>query len=214
GAIKRQLLGEIADLVQLGSHELGDLWGLAPPPRAGGPASGYKNNSNSAMFNAGQRQKTPQNPAFGAPRRVAGRSAPPRREDRALCLLFTAPGAWEALSHEEHALLCALPEPHGALFGWLDSQSHEHGPQHWGALRESLRDQPFGDVVVRLVTQTPADIEYDPAELQYVLRELAIADLEAERSRLAPLAAADPQAYARYRLLDARYRQLKAGQKV
>jgi len=145
---------------------------------------------------------------------VAGRSAPPRREDRALCLLFTAPGAWEALSHEEHALLCALPEPHGALFGWLDSQSHEHGPQHWGALRESLRDQPFGDVVVRLVTQTPADIEYDPAELQYVLRELAIAALEAERSRLAPLAAADPQAYARYRLLDARYRLLKAGQKV
>lgn len=221
GAIKRQLLGELADLVQLGNHELADLWGLAKPSPA--PRS-YENNSNTNRFDEGSRPKTFKNkppggfqaPFLGASaRRLApGRSAPPSREDRALCLLFTDPGAWGQLSSEEHALLCGLPAPHGPLFVWLDGQNHEHGPQTWGALQATLQGLPDADFLVRKVTETPSDIENDPGELGYVLRELAIDQIEHERRRLAAIAPTDPSAYARYKELDARYRALKASKTV
>ena len=67
-------------------------------------------------------------PHFAAPvagmvktaRRVAGRLLPASREDRVLRLLLTAPQSWDLLNQEEHQLLCGLPNPHGALFGWLE----------------------------------------------------------------------------------------------
>ena len=221
GAIKRQLLGELADLVQLGSHELADLWGLAKPSPA--PRS-YEKNSNTERLDRGSGPKTFKNkpqsgfqtgfPATTTRRLAPGRSAPPSREDRALCLLFTDPGAWEGLSNEEHALLCQLPAPHGPLFVWLDGQNHEHGPQTWGALQTTLQGVPDADFLVRKVTETPSDIENDSGELQYVLREIALATLAKECDRLSAIGPGDPVAYARFKEVDARYRQLKASKTV
>ncbi|MES2424013.1 MAG: DNA primase [Pseudomonadota bacterium] len=216
GAIRLQLLAEIADLAQLGTHELSDLWGLGQRPRVQqpGPPS-YGKSSNKSSYDAGPGTFSFKNQASqGNFRRSAGRSPPPRREDRALQLLFTEAGAWDALSNEEHALLCALPAPHGPLFGWLDSQNQEHGPQPWAALREGLRGEAHEDFLVRQISDTLPKIENDAEELRYVLRELAIAQLETERNTLAAQAATDPAAYARYRALDAQYRLLKAAPKV
>ncbi len=221
GAIKRQLLGEIANLVQLGNHELADLWGLTKPAA---PPRSYEKNSNKDSFDQGSGPKTFKNKpqggfsmpfaSAGGRRQAPGRSAPPSREDRALCLLFTDPGAWSQLSNEQHALLCGLPAPHGPLFVWLDGQNHEHGPQTWGALQATLQGVTDADFLIRKVTETPSDIENDPGELGYVLRELAIDQLEHERRQLAAIAPTDPTAYARYRELDARYRALKASKTV
>jgi DNA primase len=215
GAIKRQLLGEIADLAQLGTHELSDLWGVGERPRAQSTTPSYGKNSKKSSYDAGPGTHSSQKPAWqSSPRRSTGRSAPPRREDHALRLLFTDPAAWDGLSNEEHALLCALPAPHGPLFSWLDSQNQEHGPQPWAALREGLRGEAYEDFVVRQITDTLPEIENDTQELRYVLRELAIAELERERNTLAAQAATDPAAYDRYRALDAQYRLLKAAPKV
>ncbi len=225
GAIKRQLLGELADLVQLGNHELADLWGLTKPSPAARRAPGsYEKNSNTDRFDTGSGPKTFKNkpqggfqtPVSGAtPRRHApGRSAPPSREDRALCLLFTDPGAWEALSNEEHALLCGLAAPHGPLFVWLDGQNHEHGPQTWGALQATLTGVPDADFLVRKVTETPSDIENDPVELKNVLHQIALETLRVESARLAALADSDPEALARFREVRAKHEELKAGKTV
>ncbi len=228
GAIKRQLLGELADLVQLGNHELADLWGLAKPSPAARRAPGsYEKNSNTDRFDQGSGVKTFKNKPSGGfssgfqtpfptpPRRHApGRNAPPSREDRALCLLFTDPGAWEGLSNEEHALLCQLPAPHGPLFVWLDGQNHEHGPQTWGALQSTLQSVPDAEFLVRKVTETPSDIENDPGELKNVLHQIALETLRAESARLAALADSDPEALARFREVRAKHEELKASKTV
>ena len=228
GAIKRQLLGELADLVQLGNHELADLWGLAKPSPAARRAPGsYEKNSNTDRFDQGSGAKTFKNKPSGGfssgfqtpfsspPRRHApGRSAPPSREDRALCLLFTDPGAWGGLSNEEHALLCKLPAPHGPLFVWLDGQNHEHGPQTWGALQSTLQGVPDAEFLVRKVTETPSDIENDPGELKNVLHQIALETLRAESARLAALADSDPEALARFREVRAKHEELKASKTV
>ena len=71
-----------------------------------------------------------------------------------------------------------------------------------------------GVSVWRQIADTLPEIENDTEELRYVLRELAIAELERERNTLAAQAATDPAAYDRYRALDSQYRLLKAGPKV
>ncbi|MFM9878851.1 MAG: DNA primase [Burkholderiaceae bacterium] len=231
GALKSQLLGEIAERVQLDSRELSQLWGgqagnnqtsrsrPGPNTRRSGvqnpsaPTSEYyENSSDSGNINLGYSPKALKKSAPG--RRWAGRTAPPSREDRALRLVFTDTAAWQGLSGQAHHLLCSLPGAHGVLFTWLDSQQQEHGAQPWAALREGLRGHAHEDWLVGQIEQMPPGIENDPAELRAVLHELTLAQLEQEQIELAALAPNDPAAYARYRLLQAQYQQLKAGAKV
>ena len=190
GALKRQLLGEIADLVQLGTHELGELWGVAP---AGKPRGTWR-------------------PPAGAPPspkpRTAGRSGPVSRITRALQIVLTEPQAWERLSHDDHHLLCALPPPHGALFAWLDSQHHDHGPQPWSALREALRDHEHEAFAVAEVDKLPPEIESDPAELDHIVGKERVARQAAEMQRLAAAAQGDPEAFQRYKALLEQQKQL------
>ena len=55
GALKPQMLAEIADQVMIDSRELLQLWQPAPPARKGG----YKNNSTSRPSDRGYRPNTP-----------------------------------------------------------------------------------------------------------------------------------------------------------
>jgi DNA primase len=176
GALKRQLLGEIAGLVQLSGQELGELWvtpaprpAPAPTPRppedwngtyesddwrdgAGysQPSQGYSTEPSKAGFRSGSKRWKARGPA--APPRSQGRSLPTSRPDVAARLLLAHMTEWEALSHELHAMLCDLPGEHGQLFSWLDSQSHEHGVQPWAALREGMRGQSFEALAQRVMT--------------------------------------------------------------
>jgi DNA primase len=174
GALKRQLLAEIASLVQLDLAELAALWGQrlagAPArPRAGG---------------AGQARP-------GRPARVL----PPGRGDRALQIVLKDPGAWERLGHADHQLLCELAPPHGPLFAWLDSQVHDRGPQPWPALREALQGHEYEAFAVTQVDRVFADIENDPQELQQILAlERKRRENEAT-TELVARARSDPAAY-------------------
>ncbi|MGE4242595.1 DNA primase [Ramlibacter sp.] len=182
GALKRQLLTEIAELAQLGPHELGELWGLAPaaPPR--------------------QKWRPPAPPAASRPR-VAGRQLPVSRPTRALQIVLTEPLAWERLSHDDHHLLCELPAPHGPMFAWLDAQHHDHGAQPWSALREALRGHEHEDFVAGEVAKLPPEIESDPAELAQILAQERKLRQAEEMKRLSATAATDPQAYERLKVL-------------
>ena len=130
-----------------------------------------------------------------------GRTLPPGRGDRALQIVLSDPEAWEKLSHDDHQLLGELAVPHGALFSWLDSQVHDHGPQPWPLLREALRNHEFEAFAVGQVEKVFADIENDPQELRQILALERERRNSEEMNELSARAPADPQAYERLRLL-------------
>ncbi|MEJ8825250.1 DNA primase [Variovorax humicola] len=175
GALKRQLLEDIAGLVQLGSQALTDLWAPAAPAQRGassspdgppmpdsdwdapwtpdyGPTDGgkrpFKKKWEKGSWGKGGwgRDKSA---AAAAPR---GRTLPLGRPDVAARLLLSNMAAWEALTQEMHGILCELPGTHGQLFAWLDSQVHEHGAQPWAALREGMRGLPFEALANKVMT--------------------------------------------------------------
>jgi DNA primase len=212
GTLKRQLLGEIADLVQLAPRELTDVWeGKRPQaPRKEGSwrkdeGGGWRKEGGSGRgaWRSGERREEsrPRTPMRGQPM---------NRATRALQILFSHPEAWERLSHDEHHLLCELPAPHGALFAWLDSQHHDHGAQSWMALREALQGHVHEQFAVSEMAKVPPEIENDPSELADILQKEKQRNRGEEMKRLAAAAGTDPEAFARYKaLLEAQ----KAGSK-
>lgn len=240
GALKRQLLAEIADKVLIDSRELLQLW----QPAATGYKSGNKSSGGPRGSGKGHRPDAAPAPvhhadmpdpggyppdypeerdysasepsgyypppsapgrSFGersgsarAPRRVAGRILPASREDRVLRLLLTEAQTWDRLSTEEHHLLVELPEPHGPLFVWLESQLHEHGPQPWAALREGLRGHAHERHATTQIAQIPEGIESDWTEVRSILDQLLRLRRQQEMSELAARAATDPDARQRY----------------
>ena len=234
GALKRQLLAEIADLVHIDGRELLQIW----QPQRSSAGTGARSNKQT------QRTPRPVRSSFDAPHdmpdpdaeppnwsgedeyaapemtsasgarplpsytttkrsRVPGRMMPASREDRVLRLLLTETGLWDRLSHQEHTLLCKLPEPHGALFTWLEAQLHEHGAQPWAALREGLRGQLHESYAAQQVEQIPEGIEPTWDETRPIIDELLRRAQQQELEALAAQAATDPQALARFKQLSA-----------
>ena len=192
GALKRQLLAEIADLVQLVPRELEDLWeGKRPAPQR--KESGWRKDAGTGKWR--REGSEPPRP------RVPVRGQPMNRATRALQILLSHPEAWERLSHDEHHLLCELPPPHGAVFAWLDSQHHDHGPQPWMALREALVGHVHEEFVVAEMAKVPPEIESDPAELADILAKEKQRHRGEEMQRLAAAAGSDPEAFERYKAL-------------
>ncbi len=220
GALKRQILREIATLVELGEHELTDLWlpKTAPAAAARSAANGpyvpgsrdgedpsktkrYKSKDGSTWQKPAT--KTPAYAGYTAQPRASslgGRTAPTSRSDRALQILLLDNAAWEPLSSAEHHLLCELPAPHGVLFAWLDAQIQEHGTQTWGALSEGLRGHTHEAIARKLVMAVPDDITNDTQELVAIVQKM---HFEAEDAELKALAVniADPASFARYKEL-------------
>jgi DNA primase len=236
GALKQQLLSELAQLIQLETAGLEKLWGqqaasdqrfapasrsaVAPAPQTGNAAfsqaSGaghdeYPNfepnygeapawsgahtfvpsNGNSHWknknpnwtpgFKGNSKYKREQPPVYTGPRTV-----PASRADHAARLLLGNMALWESLAGQDHAMLCALPAPHGPLFAWLESVFHEQGALGWSTLSEHMQDQPFAEDAQRWVAQdrmnnavgsenaTPPDPQEARQELRRLLGMLMI----------------------------------------
>lgn len=201
GALKLQLLGEIAGLVQLSGSELTALWqhrsaATSKPHRAG--ANATTTWSSSTAVNS-----------------ASNRKRPASRADHALRLLLGNMAAWATLAAADHDVLCALPAPHGALFVWLEEQWHEHGAQPWAALREGLRGQAAEALALRVMAdddpqRSPADSD-DLSELRNLLDRMQVAQLKALETQAIQSADSDPHALQQYRQLQARRRALEAG---
>ncbi len=179
GALKRQLLSEIATLVQLDAAALSDLWASTPGPRkaaappaprhseSGDDDGGYPDMPPPMEYEAPRYETDSKPRKFVKGKRwggkfeepiepLRGRGKPPSRPDVAVRLLLSNMAQWDALSHELHLMLCDLPGTHGALFTWLDSQLHEHGVQPWAALREGMRGLDFEALAERLMNVADA----------------------------------------------------------
>jgi DNA primase len=189
GALKRQLLAELADHAQLDTRELANLWtGQRPAGPGGRPAP----------------RRRPE--AEPAARRTPGRTLPPGRADRALQILLADPQAWARLTNDDHHLLCELTPPYGPLFTWLDARAQDQGPQPWSTLREELRGHEHEAFALGLMGRLPADIEADPGELGHILALEHQQRRAQEMKALSARAASDPQAYERLRALVAQTR--------
>ena len=206
GAFKRQLLGQIAGLSDLGAHELLELWGQVPPAQKT-YANEYKNKSYSGSFDGskGQKQWQKRDATPSAASLAASRRKPHSRDDRAVQLLLTHMAAWDALSSAEHALLCQLPEPHGSIMRWLEEQLQEEGPQAWVVLRTQL-PADWALAAEQLVSRLPdlpqrlqavsgqaqAALQGDLQEMRSIIIDLDIDALQAESHDLAEQAAQNP----------------------
>ena len=218
GALKLQLLGELADQVQLTTRELTALW--SPPPAhntrqsAEGFRNSYKNNSGLRTYSEGYPSKPASTPPVRP--RLSGRTAPVSRADHAARLLLGHSAAWDSLSSEDHALLCALPAPHGPLLTWLESQLHEHGPQSWAALREGLHEHPSQTLALKLMSGPDLDDTADNQretlqELRNLVNRMLVEQLKLLETEAIEASKADPSALDRYRELQARRRALEVG---
>ncbi len=166
GALKRQLLPELARCGQLDAAELTGLWGGA----AATPAA---------------RARTPHPwAALQAPVRHAGRRAPAAPADLALRLLLRHSDWWEALGAEDHELLHGLAGVHGEVVAWLERQLTEHGPLTWAALEQALGAEPAHAQACAWVQAAAPDEEQGLDDLRRVVHRLWCTHLGAEVDRL------------------------------
>lgn len=203
GALKQQLLTEIADLVQLSNRELMSVWQPGQMKKIYERADAYKKESGSRNDYEGYNSKPRK--SSNMPRPTGNGKLPASRADHAARILLDNMSALESLSAEDHALLCNLSPPHGPLFSWLESQLHEHGPQPWVALREGLHETESEIYALKLMTGYELGAENDNAEalveLRHLLNRMLIDQIKIELDLAIVAAKSDPSALQRYREL-------------
>jgi DNA primase len=192
GALKRQLLPELARQAQLPPSDLQALWKLDQPAPAASPSRAAQNNAsgNNDSNSGGNKWAGGKNSARGrqtsdqAHRPSGGRRAPAGLADLALRLLLRHNDWWHQLSPDDHDLLHTLGGSHGAAIGWLEQQLVEHGDQPWGVLRQALEAEDWQADALRWVEAAAADEEQSRSDLQRVLHRLWIARLRDELTTL------------------------------
>lgn len=203
GALKQQLLAEIADLVQLANRELMNVWYPSAKKTARKHSENYKNESDSRNEYGGFSKKYSEKKS---PAKMQGHGRlPASRADHAARILLDNMATLASLSAEDHAMLCALPAPHGPLFAWLERQFHEHGPQPWVALREGLQETPSETYALQLMSGYELGTDEDSAEslteLRHLLNRMLIDQLKIEEDLAIVASKTDPSALKRYREL-------------
>jgi len=174
GALKRQLLGELARQGQLELAQLESLWNLVGAPAGGSPQGA-------------RRTTTP--PRIGGP--VRGRRAPAVSADLALRLLLRHSDWWQRLSGEDQALLLELEGHHGRATAWLEQHVVEHGVAPWAALAEAMADEEWQRDAQRWLAAGAAEEEQSFADLQRVVHRLWLARLREEVAALIATLPAD-----------------------
>lgn len=230
GALRVQLLGELALRGGLPPDELARLWQVAGHGgrRAGDgdgdaePAVGSGDGRSRGDMRRGDgrgdwryegrgkgRWRSRGEPDDGLPR-PGGRRLPPKRpEDRVVQMLFGQPAWWHDLPADEHDLLHQLPPPHGQLIAWLERDLAEHGPRAWAVVREALAEDATLDDEARGLADGDADPGATPADLRRALDTLLVRDLGQRLQALAAESAHRPEALREYRALEPRWREAK-----
>jgi DNA primase len=105
-----------------------------------------------------------------------------------------------------------LPEPHGPLFTWLESQLHDHGHLSFAEIRTELAQQTFSSFALQVLgeaTPDPVPAEESAAELRDLLNRMLIERLKSQETDAIEASRTDPTALERYRQLQLRRLQLE-----
>ena len=232
GALKRQLLAELAQLAQLDARDLADLWShSAPPAPTRTPAPGHEpapwEHGAPPAFAGNFTPRTAGGPSQGSrgtwknrgakawtPPYQGPRPSPVSRADQAARLLLSHMAFLEELTHDDHDALSAQPAPHGPLFAWLEQEWHEHGPQPWAVLRESLRGQGCESLAALLMSgphaQPEGDLQEIRRELRGVLNRMRMDRIKQQETEAVAALRTDPTAAQRLRALQAQRLELEA----
>ena len=118
GALKRQLLGELASIATLDASELTSLWQIGAPK---------------ARTSTVDAAATP-------PRRLvkSARQGAANQLDRVLWLMLHRAELWWELDGDAHNLLADQAEPYAALFACVERCLHDHGPMNQAALLNEI----------------------------------------------------------------------------
>ena len=195
GALKRQLVGELATLGRLEAGELMTLWG-------GGSAS------------RGERHVA----TVRAPPRRASRLGKGTASllDRAIWLLLHRCEMWSALDGGSHDVLAAQPAPYDMFFGCIERCLHDQGPVAPAALLAALRAKAEAEnegsaVLARIAEFHDPEADADiTQELALVVSKLRLQAVDDELKLLFESGVQSPDAQARSRELMAARRRLKA----
>jgi len=167
GALKRQLLPELARRAQLPSADLTALWKLDAAFAGRGDGAGA-----GVAAAGGAAKPSPWRAPSVAARRTAGRHAPAGTADLALRLLLRHSDWWVRLPPDDQALLHELDGVHGEVVAWLEQQLMEHGEQTWAALQAPLSEQPWHDQAQGWAKSVADGEEQSFADLQRVIHRL------------------------------------------
>ena len=184
GALKRQLLAELAQLIQLDPAELAGLWTGAADQRVQAPPQspvidpdGFPSPYQASPVRAYPVARTRVRPdgktwhqdGNGKWRltdsaqnqhveSLGPRAQPASRPDHAIRLLLTNMSLWDSLTAEDQTLLSELPGHHGTLIRWLESKFHDQGPMAWGTLQSEIKGLAFESLANKLMgTHMPAN---------------------------------------------------------
>jgi DNA primase len=159
GLLKQQLLTDIAARAKVESAVLLAAWGGERAPEQGWhPAP-------SAAPPERRAAASPYTTAHAPPRalRPLIRPASEAQARNVARLLLRDTGLWSsALTEADRDLLGHQPGPYGELFGWLDRQTTEHGPQPLSALLAAAQDQPFAPLLAELRAADHLTADFSP----------------------------------------------------
>jgi DNA primase len=163
GALRPQLLRDLANLAQLTVEEVQRLWGQVAPAKRVATAPGT---------------------SAGRPVRRPGLRASVRRpQDNIAAYLLVHNEWWEALPAAEHDALIALDDWHGELFAWLDRHIIEHGPTPWPGLRGEIASQSWAASANALLDGVEVPHEPSFEDLLHALRQLVDARQQPDLDR-------------------------------
>ena len=169
GALKRQLLGDLAVESRLDANELAQLWQVAT--------------GNERVPNRRSESRAP---------RLArkARQGAANHLDRALWLLMQRPELWWEIDADAHDLLADQSAPYGALFSSFERTLHEQGALSCESLLDEVAldaqvDEHARNVVERIsgfhAPEAVTDLKH---QLELVLDHLRLRDVDNELSLL------------------------------
>ncbi len=188
GALKRQLLPELAAQARLEAADLAQLWGTARP--AARPAA--ERSGPVRLLRPGSLSVAPAGPA-----------------DVALRLLLQHSDWWDRLPPDDQHLLHELDPPYGDVVRWLETQVVEHGPMTWHHLNEAMAEQAFAAQARGWVRAGLGDEQHSFQELQRCVGLLWQTLLRQEAEAIVA-GTPGPEELQRYREILARIAELKA----
>jgi DNA primase len=196
GALKRQLLGDLAEVARLDVSELGSLWSArGDRPRERPPATSPP-----------VRTASTRRPRQGAANLL----------DRALWLILRQPELWWSLDDGARNLLVEQTPPYAALIQALERSLHEQGAIASTALTEELRKGASDDLIAAAALERIAAF-HDPEpgtqlqqQLALVIDHLRLREVDEELRLLFQSGIASPDAQQRSASLVRHRAQLKA----
>ncbi len=208
GALRLQLLGELAIRGGLPAEELARLWHTGGTRARADHDSGE--HAPATGGHSGERRGRWKPRGADELPRPAGRRQPPKRpEDRVVQMLYGQPAWWHDLPADEHDLLHQLPAPHGALIAWLERELAEHGVRPWAVIREALEADDAIGAEARVLADGDADPGATPADLRRAMDTLLVRELGARLKALVAEAATRREALDEYRQLEPRWKEAK-----